>query len=458
MITRMAVDRRALPDDPEVLKQIIADQAGQIEQLKHYLVLFRRHRFGRRSEKLTEGQLLLEMAVAIEEAPKPGPLSKPPPAKGKQRPRRKMIPADLQRFPFVHEPPPDVMQCRKCKKGLSRIGEETAEQLEYEPPKLFVIKHIRPKYACEDCEANVVIADPATGPIEKGLPGAGLLTKVLVDKFCDHLPLYRQSKIWERQDVHIPESTLCGWVAQGAQLLEPIAKEVKKDVLASKVIKTDDTPIRVQDPQIKGKTKTGRLWPYVGDRKHAQVAFEYTESREEKWPKEFFNGFEGYLQGDFYRGYENICAGDTIKQVGCWAHARAPTHRHGSYLPVARLATDLLGSALAGSVSHRLDDLLNFKACSQHLLSLQSQPFQVALGIRINRRASAQQATTLGNGESGPPRFGPKSDLKSVLSPRGPRTELTIPLPYWEELFIMLVPLVGQGGPWFRRLHKGNAP
>ncbi len=148
------------------------------------------------------------------------------------------------------------------------------------------------------------------------------MAKVLVDKYCDHLPLYRQSKIWERQDVHIPESTLCGWVAGGAQLLEPIAKEVKKDVLASKVIKTDDTPIRVQDPEIKGKTKLGRLWPYVGDRKHPQVVFEYTESREEKWPKEFLNGFEGYLQGDFYAGYENICAGGTIKQLGCWAHAR----------------------------------------------------------------------------------------------------------------------------------------
>lgn len=193
MITRAAVDPQALPDDPEVLKQIIADQAGQIDEherqielLRHYLALFRRHRFGGRSEKLTEGQLLLEMAVAIEEPPKPEPLSKPPPAEAKRRPRRKMIPADLQRFPFVHEPPAEAMQCRKCKKGLSRIGEETAEQLEYEPPKLFVIKHIRPKYACEDCKANVVIADPATGPIEKGLPGAGLLAKVLVDKYCDH--------------------------------------------------------------------------------------------------------------------------------------------------------------------------------------------------------------------------------------------------------------------------------
>lgn len=329
MTTSATLDVTNLPDDPEVLKRIIVEQdrrvaehTREIERLKHYLMLFRRHRFGRRSEKLTQGQLLLELAVAIEVLPKDPPDPKPPPRPAGNRPRRRMIPADLQRLPFVHEPPDARMGCAGCGKRLVRIGEETAEQLEYEPAKLFVIHHIRPKYACENCQANVVIAEPATGPIEKGLPGAGLLAKVLVDKYCDHLPLYRQSRIWERQGVNIPESTLCGWVAKGAELLAPVAEAVKKDVLSSKVVQTDDTPIRVQDRKIDEKIKTGRLWPYVGDGRHPQVFFEYTESREEKWPKEVFKGFTGYLQGDFYRGYQNICADGKVKQVGCWAHAR----------------------------------------------------------------------------------------------------------------------------------------
>jgi len=339
MVTQAALDLQTLPDDPETLKRLVRQLAGdvgardqqiaeheqQIQLLRHYLALLRRHRFGRRSEKLTEGQLLLELAVAIQEPPKTPAPPKPPsskPAEPKKGHGRRMIPADLLRLPLVHEPPAEAMHCAACRKPLSKIGQESCEQLEYEPAKLYVIQHIRPKYACDDCEANVVIADPQTAPIDKALPGAGLLAKVLVDKYADHLPLYRQAKIWGRQQVWIPESTLCGWVGRAAELLAPITEAIKQDVLASKVIKTDDTPIRVLDPAIEDKIRTGRLWPYVGDRAHPQVFFEYTPSREEKWPERFFNGYRGYLQGDFYPGYENICADGKIKQLGCWAHAR----------------------------------------------------------------------------------------------------------------------------------------
>lgn len=336
MVTQPAADLQTLPDDPELLKRLVrqlatevstrqqqvAERDHQIQLLRHYLGLLRRHRFGRRSEKLTEGQLLLEMAAAIEESPRSPAPPKPPRAEPKKGHGRRMIPADLLRLPLVHEPPPDQLSCGKCGKKLVRIGQEIAEQLEYEPARLYVIQHIRPKHACDDCEANVVIADPATGPIDKALPGAGLLAKVLVDKYADHLPLYRQSKIWARQQILIPESTLCGWVGRAAELLAPIAEAVKQDVLASKVIKTDDTPIRVLDRALKGRSRTGRLWPYVGDRAHPQVFFEYTPSREQKWPAQMLGSFAGYLQGDFYPGYENLCADGRIKQVGCWAHAR----------------------------------------------------------------------------------------------------------------------------------------
>lgn len=329
MVTQAAPDLQTLPDDPETLKGIITELVGQvtdgkrqIEMLYHYLAVFRRHRFGRRSERLTEGQLLLELAMAIEEPAKTQAPPKPPRAGPTKGHGRRMIPADLMRLPIVHDPPPDQLCCKKCGKTLVEIGQEIAEQLEYEPAKLFVLQHIRPKRACEDCEANVVIADPATGPIDKGLPGAGLLAKTVVDKYGDHLPLYRQAKIWERQGVVIPESTLGDWVGRAAELLEPVAEAIKQDVLTSKVIKTDDTPIRVLDRMLEGGSKTGRLWPYVGDRAHPQVFFDYTPSREQKWPAQVLDGFRGYLQCDFYPGYENLCADGRIKQVGCWAHAR----------------------------------------------------------------------------------------------------------------------------------------
>ena len=146
----------------------------------------------------------------------------------------------------------------------SGFGEEVREQLEYVPASLFVLQHVRPKYACQACQAHVVIAERLPEPIEKGLPGPGLLAHVAVSKYADHLPLYRQEGIFKRSGVELSRSTMCDWMAAVAGLLAPIVKAMLKRVLLSDVVQTDDTPVKVQDHDGKG-IKTGRLWVHVGD-------------------------------------------------------------------------------------------------------------------------------------------------------------------------------------------------
>ena len=184
-----------------------------------------------------------------------------------------------------------------------RIGEEVREQLEYVPASLIVIEHIRPKYACPDCAANVVIADRLPEPIEKGLPGPGLLAHVITNKYADHLPLYRQEGILKRQGVEISRSTMCDWMATAAELVSPIVKLMLAKILTSMVVQNDDTPVKVQDHDGKG-IKTGRLWDSIGDHNNPYVVYTYTSDRSGAGPAAIFKDFEGYLQADAYSAYD----------------------------------------------------------------------------------------------------------------------------------------------------------
>jgi transposase len=318
-----------LPDDPALLKGIIQDLLSgreqdrcRIEQLTHYLLELRRHRFGPRSEKLSPDQLLFEFLMSGLAAETPAPASESIPDNGTKKGHgRKRRPADLPRIPVVHDLPEDAKSCKGCGGALVRIGEETAEQLEYVPGCFHIVLHIRPKYACKNCQANVVIAEPPSQPIDKGLPGPGVLAHVVTSKYADHLPLNRQTGIFERHGVDVSRSTLCDWIARSAELLEPVVDAMIRDVLASKVVHTDDTPVPVQDGD-RRHTRQGRLWVYVGDRAHAQTVFDFSPNHEQGWPQAFLKDFKGYLQADAYPGYNKLYATGNVIEVGCWAHGR----------------------------------------------------------------------------------------------------------------------------------------
>ena len=167
-----------------------------------------------------------------------------------------------------------------------------------------------------------MIADRLPEPIEKGLPGPGLMAHVVVSKYADHLPLYRQEGILKRFGVELSRSTMCDWMAAAAELLAPIVDAMMlKRVLQSRVVQTDDTPVKVQDHDGKG-IKTGRLWVYIGDHDHPYVVYDYTPDRSGDGPAAIFKDFEGYLQADAYSAYDACSPSGTIVEVGCWMHAR----------------------------------------------------------------------------------------------------------------------------------------
>jgi len=184
-----------------------------------------------------------------------------------------------------------------------------------------VQEHARIKYACPKCQGNVVIGTLPLQPIAKGLPGPGLIAHVLTSKFGDHLPLHRMEGIFQRHGVELSRSTLCDWVGAGAERLAPVVELMKAEVLASRKIHTDDTPVPVLDPDRK-TTRTGRLWVYIGDDDHPHIVFDYTPDRSRDGPLRFLGNYQGYLQADAYGGYDAVYAGRRVVEVACFAHAR----------------------------------------------------------------------------------------------------------------------------------------
>jgi transposase len=322
-----------LPDDIESAHRLIRELLASLhrqshlnEKLQHQLELLLRRLYGKKSEKLDPDQLWL-FAREILEAngkqtePEPGS-STPPPAKPPIPGHgRKPLPTSLPRRRVLHDVPPGDRPCPDCGEVRRCIGEEIREQLEYVPASMVVLQHIRPKYACAACRANVAIADRLPEPIEKGLPGPGLLAQVAVSKYADHLPLYRQEGIFKRFGVELSRATMCGWMASAAGLLEPIVWAMLKRVLLSKVVQTDDTTVPVQDHEGPG-IKTGRLWAHIGDGNNHFIVYDYTPDRSGAGPGRIFKGFEGYLQADAYSAYDALFEGGKIVEVGCWMHAR----------------------------------------------------------------------------------------------------------------------------------------
>jgi transposase len=214
------------------------------------------------------------------------------------------LPKSLERRRVVFDLAAHERQCPECQGELRHIGEQISERLEYVPAALVVIEEACQKYACpKGC--TVVTAEKPPAPIEKGLAGPGLLAHVAVSKYGDHLPLHRQESIFARQGVELSRKTMCDWMRQCAELVSPLYDLMKQRALSSKVVQTDDTPVPVLDPELP-RTRTGRIWTYVGDPDHPYTVYDYTPNRSRAGPDEFLKNFRGYLQADAYSGYDEI--------------------------------------------------------------------------------------------------------------------------------------------------------
>ena len=234
------------------------------------------------------------------------------------------MPESLPRVTKTH--PPKHQVCPDCGGNLRPLGEDVSEMLEYVPAHFEVIRVVRPKLSCSGCE-HIVQAPAPSRPIDRGLPGPGLLAHVLVAKYADHLPLYRQSEIYEHEGIELDRSTLAGWVGGASGALAPLVEQLKRYVMSTGKLHGDDTPVPVLAPG-NGKTKTGRLWTYVRDDRPAgddaapAVWFAYSPNRKGEHPERHLNGFRGTLQADGYAGFNRVYEKGGVQEAACWAHVR----------------------------------------------------------------------------------------------------------------------------------------
>src|SRR5512135_2028910 len=349
----------------------IKAKALEIETLKLQLAQLKRRQFGPSSETL--GRTIAQLELALEDleavaseqgaaAPEDGEAD--PPAetdhsRPNRRPKRTAPPAQLPREEQVHEPVAGTGTCPQCGGALRRLGEDRTQQLEYVPGHFKVIEHVRPKFSCRACEA--ITQAPAALPIARGRLGPGLLAHLLVSKFDDHLPLYRQSEIFARQGIALSRSTLADQVGHTARLLRPLVAALEREVMGSARLHADETPVPVLDPGT-GKTKTGYLWAYVRDERPwtgpapPAVVYRYSPGRGGDHPQAHLEAFTGCLQVDGYAGYSALFEPDQdgtvrVLEVNCWAHDRRGFHDLAvaakGKAPVAREALERIGALYA---------------------------------------------------------------------------------------------------------------
>jgi transposase len=357
-----------LPNDVEALKRLILEQTAvleaknaalesvkvtlisqtlELEKLRFEIACLKRMKYGRSSEQLDaqigQMQLTLEdLEASLAELPaQPTAAAKEPPAKPVRRP----LPAHLPRQEIVHQ---TACACPECGGALRPLGEDVSEMLEYVPGRYQVIRHVRPKLSCAICQ-KIVQAPAPSRPIARGLAGPGFLAHVLVSKYCDHLPLYRQCQIYAREGLDLDRSTLADWVGGSSALLEPLVNAVGRYVLGTYKIHGDDTPVPVLCPG-RRTTKDGRLWTYVRDDRPAAspdppaVFFRYSPDRKGERPRAHLANFTGVLQADAYAGFDRLY-GEKIKEAACWAHVRRKFYDiHASLAsPIALEALERIG-------------------------------------------------------------------------------------------------------------------
>ena len=363
----MTASSAVLPDlnalDSEALKALIIEKhalvieknaeldskQNEIESLRLLIAKLQRMQFGASSERLAHHIDQLELRLEDLETSE---AAKPPSAARqsvhRSKPGRRPLSADLPRE--TETVPPKETACPDCGGALNHLGEDVSETLEFVPGRFKVIRTVRPKLACTHCDA-IVQAPAPHRPIDRGLAGSGLLAHVLVGKYADHLPLYRQSEIYAREGVELDRSTLAGWVGGATHALEPLVDAIRKYVLDANKLHADDIPVPVLAPG-NGKTKTARLWTYVRDDRPAgsteapAVWFAYSPDRKSEHPASHLATFRGRLQADAFPGFNRLYETGGITEIACWAHVRRKFHdlyeAHAS--PIAKEALERIAA------------------------------------------------------------------------------------------------------------------
>ncbi len=312
----------------EESSQTVAAQQQTIEKLSHELALLKRHIFGHRRERFAEDprqQHLFEVQNdSSSSSSTPAVESTEEPSTQKRRGHgRRPLPQFLPRKRVEHAVSAEELVCPCCGESREKIDEEVSEQLAYVPASLYIEEHARFTYACRKCQEQVVTASKPAQPIEKSVAGPSLLAHVIDAKYAQHKPLYRLEDDLARYGVLIRRSTLWGWMRGSAECLTPFYRLLIRRTLSSGVLGTDDTPVKVLDPEL-DHTRTGRFWSYVGDARHPYTVYDYTPNRKRDGPQKFLRDYRGVLQADAFGGYDGIFweSRGAIVEAGCNAHAR----------------------------------------------------------------------------------------------------------------------------------------
>ena len=340
------MQEESVPDTATLLA-MVRSLRDENEHLKLLVAKLQRMQFGRRSEVLgtEDPQCSLSLDGQIMPPARPLP-QKPTEDTARGKPLRKPLPAHLPREVQRHSV--DAQHCPDCGGALRAIGEDVSEVLEYVPARFKVIRHVRPKAACTGCQKLVQVSAPER-PIARGLAGPGLLAQVMVSKYCDHLPLYRQSQIYARDGVDLSRSTLADWVRETSHLLSPLVDAIRRHTLAGNTLHADDTPVPVLAPG-NGRTKTGRLWTYVRDERPAKgdaapsVWFAYSPDRKGQHPRHHLVTYQGALHADGYAGFNQLFEQGKRFEVACWAHVRRKFYEihQAQASPLAATALDYI--------------------------------------------------------------------------------------------------------------------
>jgi transposase len=327
----------ALPDDVAVLKAMVREllQSLQTERreregLAQRLDLLLRKLYGPKAERFDPHQpwLIPEMApdaataeAATEAAPAAAEAAT---SKAKRSGHgRQPLPADLPRRRHEHTLPEAERLCPCCQVVCQKFGEDVSEQLDYQPASLFVRQHVRFKYACPECHDHVTVGHVPIAIINKGLPGPGLLAQIAASKYADHLPLHRLERILARHGLRLARSTMCDWMAHVAGMLQPVVALMGTLLRQSKCLHTDATKMPFLDPELPGKTLSGQMWTYVGDRDHPFDFFAFCRDHSASGIDGFLLGrYQGYLNADALNVYDHLFADGKIIELGCWVHCR----------------------------------------------------------------------------------------------------------------------------------------
>jgi transposase len=350
-----------IPDDIESLKRLVLEQQVlieerqlEIERLRLAIARLRRERYGRSSEALDQQIEQMELTLEEIEETHAGLTTQLAAVKAApEKPIRQALPPHLPRESNVHEAPiAPGCTCPDCGGALREMEADVTEVMERIPERFMVVRHVRPKFSCGRCE-KIIQAPAAKRPFANGMAGASVIAHVLVSKFCDHTPLYRQAQIYARDGVEIPRSTQSEWVGQATTLLNPLVQAVVRYVLGGTKVHGDDTPVPVLCPG-RGTTKMGRLWVYVrddrnsGDTSPPAVAFRYSPDRKAIYPNKHLESFSGVLQADAYAGYNGLYnrSVDPVLEAACFAHARRKFYDiyEATDSPIAREALERIAA------------------------------------------------------------------------------------------------------------------